>query len=176
MPTSPRQVGSPPHPDERYIPRRGGYQPPAPQRFQPSRLNGMHPSGNVGGDAHIAPSGWVHPHARLNGEMSIYPVPFNVQGCRVRVRVDAGIDPYIETIHACHSTHSSVSIGFGRLVAAPTVDVQNFPVSSAKALPGGSGHQRIRTTLKRQKRDSTSRFPPRKRYRAGQGTNVFVPS
>ena len=31
-----------------------------------------------------------------------------------------GIDPYIETIGACHSAYSSVSVAFGRLVAAPT--------------------------------------------------------
>ena len=50
---------------------------------------------NVGDDAHIVPPGWGYIRALLNGEMLIYPVPFNVQGCRVRVRVDVGIDPYI---------------------------------------------------------------------------------
>ena len=34
--------------------------------------------------------------------------------------VDVGIDPYIETIGACHSTYWSVALGCGRLVAAPT--------------------------------------------------------
>ena len=50
----------------------------------------------------------------------IFPVPFNVQGCSVRLRVDVGTDPYIETIRACHSTYRPVSEGGGRLVAAPT--------------------------------------------------------
>ena len=36
------------------------------------------------------------------------------------VGVDVGIDPYIETGGACHSTYRSVSEGFGRLIAAPT--------------------------------------------------------
>ena len=41
--------------------------------------------------------------------MLIYPVPFIVQGGYVRVRVDVGIDPYIETVYAYHSTYRSVS-------------------------------------------------------------------
>ena len=44
----------------------------------------------------------------MNGEMLIYPVPFNVPGSFVRFRVDVGIDPYIETIPACHSTYRVV--------------------------------------------------------------------
>ena len=55
------------------------------------------------------PARWVSIRARLNGKMSIYPVPFNVQGCRVGLRVDVGIDPYIETIRACHSTYRVVA-------------------------------------------------------------------
>ena len=38
----------------------------------------------------------------------------------VRFRVDVGIDPYIETVHAYHSSYSSISVRCGRLVAAPT--------------------------------------------------------
>ena len=38
----------------------------------------------------------------------------------VGLRVDVGIDPYIEAVGAFHSTYSSVSVRFGRLVAAPT--------------------------------------------------------
>ena len=86
----------------------------------------MHPSGNVGDDVHIVPPGWVSIRALLNGGMLIYPIPFNVQVCRVRLRVDVGIDPYIETGGACHSTCRSVSEGFGRLVAAPTGNERNL--------------------------------------------------
>ena len=56
----------------------------------------------------------------MNGGMLIYPVPFNVQICHVRFRVDVGIAPYIETVRAFHSTCGSVPEGCGRLVAAPT--------------------------------------------------------
>ena len=38
----------------------------------------------------------------------------------VRFRVDVGIDPYIETIRAFHSTCRVVPVRGGRLVAAPT--------------------------------------------------------
>ena len=93
------------------------------------------------------PARWVSIRTPMNGEMSIYPVPFNVQVCRVGVRVDVGIDPYIETIHACHSTHRVIAWGCGRLVAAPT---------------GGAGRVPF---------NQTPWFLPQKRYRAGQGTN-----
>ena len=56
----------------------------------------------------------------MNGEMLFYLVPFNIQGDSVRVRVDVGIDPYIKTVGASHSSCSSVSVRGGRLVAAPT--------------------------------------------------------
>ena len=46
---------------------------------------------------------------RLNGGMLIYPVPFNIQGGSVVVRVDVGIDPYIETVGACHSSYRVVA-------------------------------------------------------------------
>ena len=36
------------------------------------------------------------------------------------LRVDVGIDPYIETVGAYHSSFSSVPVRGGRLVAAPT--------------------------------------------------------
>ena len=60
-----------------------------------------------------------HPRP-VEWKMLIYPVPFNVQGGCVRVRVDVGIDPYIETIRASHSSCRVVAWGCGRLVAAPT--------------------------------------------------------
>ena len=41
--------------------------------------------------------------------MLFYRVPFNVQVCRVGLRVDVGIDPYIETVYAYHSTYSSIA-------------------------------------------------------------------
>ena len=72
-------------------------------------MNGSRSDRNVGGDAHIVPPRWVSIRARLNGEMVIYPVPFNVQVCRVRLRVDVGIDPYIETGGAYHSTYRVVT-------------------------------------------------------------------
>ena len=45
----------------------------------------------------------------MNGEMLIYAVPFNVPGCSVGLRVDVGIDPYIETGGATHSTYRVVA-------------------------------------------------------------------
>ena len=90
-------------------PRRGGYQPPAAPDNISAQVNGMQFSGNVGDDAHIVPPGWVSIRTPMNGEMLIYPVPFIVQGGYVRVRVDVGIDPYIETVYAYHSTYRSVS-------------------------------------------------------------------
>ena len=72
------------------------------------------------------PARWVYIRAPMNGGMLIFPVPFNVPGCRVRFRVDVGIDPYIETVHAYHSTCSPVAGDFGRLVAAPTGGVPFF--------------------------------------------------
>ena len=45
----------------------------------------------------------------------LYPAPFNVQGCHVRLRVDVGIDPYIETGSASHSSHRVVAWGFGHV-------------------------------------------------------------
>ena len=80
-------------PVEWYIPRRGGYQPPATQRFQPSRLNGMHPRRNVGGDAHIAPN----PHATARCvewdglNMTFFHSTGRVETVRVRA---AGSRPY----------------------------------------------------------------------------------
>ena len=47
--------------------------------------------------------------APMNGWNVIYPVPFNVQVCHVRFRVDVGIDPYVETVHAYHSTYRVVA-------------------------------------------------------------------
>ena len=94
--------------------------PPATPDNASAQVNGMQSSVNVGDDAHIVPPGWVHPRATLNGGMLNYPVPFNIQGGCVRLRVDVGIDPYIETVGACHSTYRSVPVRFGRLVAAPT--------------------------------------------------------
>ena len=77
--------------------------------MQRPQLNGTRLDRNVGGDAHIAPPRLGLPHTPMNGEMSIYPVPFNVQGGYVGVRVDVGIDPYIETIRAYHSSHRVVA-------------------------------------------------------------------
>ena len=77
--------------------------------FQQSLLNGTRFSGNVGDDAHIVPPGWVSIRTPLNGKMVIYLVPFNIQGGSVRLRVDVGIDPYIETFGACHSTYRVVA-------------------------------------------------------------------
>ena len=99
---------------------RGGYQPPATWRFQRARLKGIQFRRNVGGDTHIAPPGWIYVRARLNGEMSIYLVPFNIQGGSDGFRVDVGIDPYIKTIRAFHSAYSSISVRGERLAAAPT--------------------------------------------------------
>ena len=45
----------------------------------------------------------------MNRGMLIYHVPFNVQGGSVRFRVDVGIDLYIETVHAYHSTYRVVA-------------------------------------------------------------------
>ena len=93
-------MARPPQPDgfnaptaQWHAPRRGGYQPPATPDNASARLNGMHPSVNVGDDAHIVPPGLVNIRARLNGEMLIYPVPFNVQGGSVGLRA-AGSRPY----------------------------------------------------------------------------------
>ena len=47
-----------------------------------------------------------------------------------------GIDPYIETLGACHSTDSSVSVPFGRLVAAPTVMLGYVPFNWAGGFGG----------------------------------------
>ena len=58
-------------------------------------------------------------HPRLNEEMLIYPVPFNLPVGSVGFGSMEGIDPYIETIGACHSTYSSVSVRFGRLGSRP---------------------------------------------------------
>ena len=41
--------------------------------------------------------------------MSFYPVPFNVQGGFVGLRIDVGIDPYIETVDAYHSSHRVIA-------------------------------------------------------------------
>ena len=38
-----------------------------------------------------------------------YPIPFNVQGGSVGFRVDVGIDPYIETVGASHSSYRVVA-------------------------------------------------------------------
>ena len=48
-----------------------------------------------------------------------------------------GIDPYIETVGAYHSTYSSVSVPFGRLVAAPTGALGCMPFNGA----WGDGYQ-----------------------------------
>ena len=48
------------------------------------------------------------------------PVPFNGAGGFVGFGSMEGIDPYIETVGAFHSTYPVVSWGCGRLVAAPT--------------------------------------------------------
>ena len=70
-----------------------------------ARLNGMQFSGNVGDDAHIVP---------LRGEPPaewgrlFYPVPFNVPIGSGGFGSMEGIDPYIETGGATHSTYRSV--------------------------------------------------------------------
>ena len=56
--------------------------------------------------------------------MLFYPVPFNVPIGYVGFGSMEGIDPYIKTIGACHSTYRVVAWGCGRLVAAPTVQIK----------------------------------------------------
>ena len=45
----------------------------------------------------------------MNGEMLIYAVPFNAPVGSVGFGSMEGIDPYIETIGACHSTYRVVA-------------------------------------------------------------------
>ena len=92
-----------------------------------TRLNGMQFRRNVGGDAHIDPPTYVYPRTPMNGTHTvgaatsrpprtvltfpvewgnvILPRPIQHTGW---LRVDVGIDPYIETIRACHSTFSPI--------------------------------------------------------------------
>ena len=72
------------------------------------------------------PARWVYIRARLNGGMLICPVPFNIQDCSVRFRVDVGIDPYIPA--GLHSIQPGAGVvrGGGRLVAAPTGYPEEF--------------------------------------------------
>ena len=48
-------------------------------------------------------------HPRLNEEMLIYPVPFNLPVGSVGFGSMEGIDPYIETVGAFHSTYRVVA-------------------------------------------------------------------
>ena len=66
----------------------------------------MQSSGNVGDDAHIVPLRGVPPAEWGN---VIFPVPFNAPIGSVGFGSMEGIDPYIETGGAYHSTYRVVA-------------------------------------------------------------------
>ena len=70
-----------------------------------------------------------------------------------------GIVPYIPSGCVPLNGVRGKPSGFGRLVAAPTGALGCVPSNAAGWIDG-----------------ARFRFPPQKRYRAGQGTNVSVPS